>query len=151
VRPLKIVALIARLALAAIFLYAAWVKLREPWFTFAGSIDSYRLLPPKVVIFVAKTLPWFELALGALLLLGLRIQWVAITCGVLLGAFWLSMLRAYLLGMEIDCGCFGPGEAISIFTLLRDGLMVALAAFVWWTNRLRPGPVATSAAVLPGS
>jgi hypothetical protein len=27
--------------------------------------------------------------------------------------------------MEINCGCFGPGEAISWKTLLRDGAMVA--------------------------
>jgi hypothetical protein len=35
-------------------------------------------------------------------------------------------------GMEIDCGCFGPGEAVSPVTLLRDGAMIALAALVVW-------------------
>jgi uncharacterized membrane protein YphA (DoxX/SURF4 family) len=132
---MKIVSLIARIALAAIFIYAAWVKLRAPWFLFAASIDSYRMLPSGAVVFIARTLPWFELLLGLLLLIGFRVRWVAAICGALLGAFWLSMLRAYLKGMEIDCGCFGPGEAISIFTLLRDGAMVALAAFVWWTGK----------------
>jgi uncharacterized membrane protein YphA (DoxX/SURF4 family) len=128
----KIAALISRLALAAIFLYAAWTKLRAPWFIFAANIDSYRMMPSGAVIFLAHTLPWFELFLGILLLIGFRVKWVAVVCGAVLGAFWLSMLRAYLKGMNIDCGCFGPGEAISPLTLLRDFAMVALTAFVWW-------------------
>jgi len=124
---------VARLGLAAIFLYSAWVKLKAPWFVFAASIDAYKLLPAGPVVFVARTLPWFELALGVLLLIGFRVRWVAIACGVLLGAFWLMMLRAYLKGMDIDCGCFGPGEAIGVKTLVRDGAIVALTALVWWT------------------
>ena len=39
--------------------------------------------------------------------------------------FFGLMVRAHLKGMEINCGCFGPGEAISWRTLLRDGAMVA--------------------------
>jgi methylamine utilization protein MauE len=35
------------------------------------------------------------------------------------------MVRAYLKGMEISCGCFGPGETLSWKTLLRDGSMLA--------------------------
>ncbi len=132
----KVIGIVSRLALAAIFIYAAYVKLKSPWFVFAASIDSYRMLPPNATIFLAKTLPWFELVLGALLLIGFRVRWVAIACGALLGGFWLSMLRAYLLGMNIDCGCFGPGEAISPLTLLRDAGMWILAAIVWWTARL---------------
>ena len=37
------------------------------------------------------------------------------------------MVRAYAKGMQINCGCFGPGEAISWKTLLRDGSMAAAA------------------------
>lgn len=137
----RILAILSRLALAAIFVYAAWVKLKAPWFVFAASIDSYRLLPSGAVVFLAKTLPWFELLLGLLLIIGFRVKWVAVVCGLLLGGFWLSMLNAYLKGMDIDCGCFGPGERISIYTLLRDSLMVILCGVVWWTAGKRPVPV----------
>ncbi len=140
ITPYKIFAILSRLALAAIFVYAAWVKLKAPWFVFAASIDSYRLLPTDATVLLAKTLPWFELLLGALLILGFRVRWVAIVCAVLLGGFWLSMLRAYLKGMDIDCGCFGPGERISVYTLLRDSLMVILCAIVWWTAGKRSLP-----------
>jgi hypothetical protein len=41
--------------------------------------------------------------------------------------------------MEINCGCFGPGEIISWKTLLRDGSMLAsallLAAFSFFQRR----------------
>jgi uncharacterized membrane protein YphA (DoxX/SURF4 family) len=141
----KIASIVSRLVLAAIFIYAAWTKLRAPWFIFAANIDSYRMLPSGAVVFLAHTLPWFELILGVLLLAGYRVKWVAIVCGLLLGAFWLSMLRAYLKGMDIDCGCFGPGEAIGPLTLMRDGSMVALAAFVWWAaSRRRGQPIVTA-------
>jgi putative oxidoreductase len=134
---MKILSILSRLALAAIFIYSAYAKLKAPWFVFAASIDSYRMLPPDATIWIAKTLPWFELALGVLLVIGYRVKWVAIACGVLLAGFWLSMLRAYLKGMDIDCGCFGPGERISILTLLRDSLMVILSGVTWWSARRR--------------
>lgn len=138
----KVLSILSRLALAAIFIYSAYAKLKSPWFVFAASIDSYRLLPSGVTIWIAKTLPWFELALGVLLVIGFRVKWVAVACGLLLAGFWLSMLRAYLKGMDIDCGCFGPGERISIFTLLRDSLMVILCGVVWWfAGKRSPRPV----------
>ena len=38
--------------------------------------------------------------------------------------FFGLMVRAYVRGETIDCGCFGPGEAISPLTLLRDGALL---------------------------
>lgn len=117
---------------------------------FAASIDSYQMVPPSVSIFIARTLPWFELLLGLLLVIGLRLRWVAIASSALLLFFWLSMLRAWLKGMEIDCGCFGPGEAVSPKTLLRDGGMMALALFVaWGTFRSAAKPVSVNYSSLP--
>ena len=43
--PVGVLALILRVALGAIFVYAAWIKLREPWALFAMAIDSYQVLP----------------------------------------------------------------------------------------------------------
>jgi len=151
---MRIVSIISRLALAAIFIYSAYAKLKDPWFVFAASIDSYRMLPPGATIWIAKILPWFELVLGVLLVIGFRVRWLAVICGVLLGGFWLSMLRAYLKGMDIDCGCFGPGERISVLTLLRDSLMVILCGVVWWTAHRRSAPLSSAqntaeASVLP--
>jgi putative oxidoreductase len=133
----KIALLIGRVILGAIFLYAAWVKLRSPWYMFAAAIDSYQMLPPPIVQFLAHTLPWFELLLGVLLVIGFQLRWIALLSAVILFGFWFSMLRAYGMGLGIDCGCFGPGEKVSPLTLTRDGAMVLLALFLFWFSGRR--------------
>ncbi len=132
---MKIALLIGRLVLGAVFIYAAYVKLHAPWYLFAASIDSYQMLPPWAVELIARTLPWFELALGVVLVTGYQLRWAALVSGLLLLFFWVSMLRAFEKGLGIDCGCFGPGEQVSNLTLLRDGALVALALFLFWFSR----------------
>jgi uncharacterized membrane protein YphA (DoxX/SURF4 family) len=121
----RALSLMLRIALGAIFVYAAWSKLKDPWALFAMAIDSYQVLPAWAVEWLARTLPWIELLIGALLIVG---RWMRISTAVtslLLLVFFSLMVRAYVKGIEIDCGCFGPGEALSWKTLLRDGGMLA--------------------------
>ena len=143
---LKIVLLLLRVALGAVFVYAAWVKLREPWMLFAISIDNYHILPEWAVTVVARTLPWIEMAAGLLLLSGrwMRVSTVAVSG--LLALFFAMMVRAYVRGEAIDCGCFGPGEAISPLTLLRDGSMLAGSLWLTITAYRRPPKPAPLAA-----
>ena len=118
---------VGRLVLGAVFLYAAYTKLRQPWLLFAMSIDAYKLLPEQGVLFLARTIPWLELGLGILLLAGFGLRYAATFSSVLLLTFFAVMVRAYAKGMGIDCGCFGVGEALGPRTLVRDGLLVALS------------------------
>jgi uncharacterized membrane protein YphA (DoxX/SURF4 family) len=117
--------LILRNALGLVFLYAAYSKLRQPWLLFAMAIDAYRLLPQWAVMSLARALPWCELALGILLLTGFWLRQVAFAASLLLIVFFGVMLRSYAKGLEIDCACFGLGEALSMKTLLRDGVLAA--------------------------
>jgi hypothetical protein len=48
------------------------------------------------------------------------------------------MLRAFLNHQQIDCGCFGPGDPISKWTLLRDGSLLAGALLLTWTALRSP-------------
>jgi len=114
-----------RLALGAVFVYAAYTKLRQSWLLFALSIDSYQLLPEWGVLTLARTLPWLELAVGLLLLTGVWLRYVSIAATLLLALFFSVMLLSYVHGAGIDCGCFGVGEALSVKTLLRDGGLLA--------------------------
>src|SRR5579863_2220657 len=84
VKTRRWVVLILRVALAAVFIYAAWSKLRQPWLLFAMAIDAYGLLPQWAVMTLARVLPWFELALGMLLLTGLWLRHTAIVASALL-------------------------------------------------------------------
>ncbi len=122
------VLLILRLFLAAVFVYAAYTKLRDPWMLFAMTIDAYQVLPEWAVLTLGRTLPWLELLLGLLLAAGLRLRYTAASATVLLGAFFAIMLWAFAKGMAIDCGCFGPGDTIGPRTLARDGVLLAISS-----------------------
>lgn len=123
----KVFMLAARIILGAIFIYAAYVKLRDPWELFAMSIDSYQVLPLRMAEMAARVIPWLELAIGLMLIAGVWLRISGTIVSLMLLTFFTLMVRAYAKGMQINCGCFGPGEAISWKTLLRDGSMAAAA------------------------
>jgi len=122
-----------RIALGAVFVYAAWVKLGMPWQLFAGAIADYKILPDWAVNPLARSLPWAEMAIGLLIAAGLWLRMAAAAASLLLAVFVALMVRAYAEGMAISCGCFGPGELISWRTLLRDGTLLAASLAVTWT------------------
>jgi hypothetical protein len=93
-------------------------------------VDSYQLLPPQMVSPAAHFLPPFELFLGLWLLSGVLLRYSSLITTLLLGAFFAVMVRTYMAGLEINCGCFGPGERLGPLTLLRDGSLLALALAV---------------------
>jgi uncharacterized membrane protein YphA (DoxX/SURF4 family) len=139
----KTLLLFGRLALAVIFLAASYAKLKPqapvPWSMgsmrvslsmFAMQVDSYQLLPPSLVSPAAHFLPPFELFLGLWLLSGILLRGSALITSLLLAVFFGVMVRSYFLGLEINCGCFGPGERLGPMTLLRDGSLLALAIAV---------------------
>src|SRR2546429_9889290 len=70
--------------------------------TFAEQVESYKLLSPAGVAFVAHTLPFAEILLGLLLLIGwgLRI-WASLVTLLMLG-FLTLVTRAYLLHMRSE-------------------------------------------------
>lgn len=139
--------LIARLTLGGIFLYAVFAKINYPPGTFlsfnfgdwklaldifAIAVNGYGVLPDWAVTPVAYGVPLLETALALLLIAGIGLRWTASAASALLLFFFALMLRAYLLGMSIDCGCFGPGDALSAKTLLRDGVLWLLSFALAW-------------------
>lgn len=142
---------LGRLVLAAIFLYAAYGKLRPigtaPWtlasfkvtsaslnvsqMLFATQVDSYQLLPTWAVLTVARSLPWFELGLGILLITGLALRWFGLLTSILIAVFFGVLVHAYAAGLNINCGCFGPGaEPLTGWRLFVEALFLALAIAV---------------------
>ncbi|MFI5059328.1 MAG: MauE/DoxX family redox-associated membrane protein [Candidatus Acidiferrales bacterium] len=129
---------IGRLILGGIFIYAGYSKIFLPIVHphppigvalsfFAMQVDSYQLLPPWGVKFVAHTLPFAEVVLGLLLLIGWRLRiWATIVTLIMLG-FFAAVVRSYALGLQINCGCFANPEPLTIKTVFRDGSLAALA------------------------
>lgn len=128
----------ARILLGAIFVYAAYAKLhyngawhlRDYYFLFAMGIDSYRMLPLAAVEWMARILPWLELGLGALLIIGAGVRWAGLTVTALLVMFMIALAHAALGGLEINCGCFGTGSVSPGRELMLDGVLLALALSV---------------------
>jgi uncharacterized membrane protein YphA (DoxX/SURF4 family) len=129
-RVLYITTVVLRVVVGLVFVYAGYVKLRDPWALFAMSIDSYGILPLRWVEFVARTLPWFEMLLGGMLMAGTSQRIVTATATLLILGFIGAMAWAKMHGKEIDCGCFGPGEAIGPWTIIRDASIGAALLFV---------------------
>ena len=134
----RVLLVLGRVSLGAIFLYAAFAKLyfdgawplRDYHFFFAMAIDSYKMLPLSIVEWMARILPWFELLLGALLIVGIGLRWAGSITTALLLVFIGAMTRAKILGLEINCGCFGNNEKLGTATLIRDSSLLVLALAV---------------------
>ena len=143
----RILEWIARLGLGALFIYAGYAKLQNP-FLFEMAVDGYQLLPPTGVILVARGLPWLEVALGLALWTGWKLPYSATFTTLLLGAFLVMMGITYARGIEAACGCFGTSEPISPRTLARDSLIFAVAAALagraWWQRRRKSEPATAS-------
>ena len=133
-----------RLVLGGIFVYAGLSKIFLPNFhlwpifvlrfsistnlsTFAEQVASYKMISPGASQAVAHLLPGVEIVLGLLLLLGWRLRLWATAITLLMVGFLGVVTRAYLLHMDINCGCFGVPEPLTAWTVLRDSLFTALA------------------------
>ena len=139
-RVLDMVGTAVRLGLALVWLVSGTIKASNQLQT-TVAVHAYQLLPGAVADVVAGVLPWFELALGVLLLVGLGVRQVAITSAMVLLAFMFGVTQAWARGLAIDCGCFGGGGAVTPdqtsygTELLRDTGFLILA--VWLVVRPR--------------
>ena len=127
------VALILRLYIAGLFIYAGMVKINYTA-EFAETIASYRMVPYWGVNAMAVTLPWIELVSGILLVCGIRVRSAIVVIGSLLVMFTVGIAVNLIWKAPIDCGCFQTlGETISWETLMRDLIWIAMAGHVFFS------------------
>lgn len=138
-RELSIADVVLRLILAGVFLYASWDKLLHPQ-AFASVIRDYRVLPDILVNIPAIILPWLELMLGVLLLVGRLREGTLLLVNALLITFWVTLVVNYFRGIDVGCGCFSTTREESspmLWYIFRDGLFVVLALGAAWVLRAR--------------
>jgi uncharacterized membrane protein YphA (DoxX/SURF4 family) len=136
-RPLfKVISLAIRLVLGAVFLAAGISKAWEP-VSFFQAIEGYRMLPSWLALPIAFYLPFLEMVCGILLVAGKFVRESAAVLAVLLGVFIGAILQAWMRGLSIDCGCFGGGvpERNYIFLIVRDAVLLAMAAWLVGSHR----------------
>jgi uncharacterized membrane protein YphA (DoxX/SURF4 family) len=127
--------LIARLILGGVLFVAGYLKVGKPDIS-QMAVRSYELLPISVANFLGLALPFVEIALGALLILGTLTRVVAAMGGFIMFIFIIAIAQAWARGLNIDCGCFGGGGSVAegdtryLQEILRDLGLVFLAAYL---------------------
>ena len=136
------VSTLARVGLAAVFLIAGALKVGAPQSS-VQAVRAYRLLPDAAVTVVGWGLPFLEIALGLLMLLGIATRAVAVAGAALLLLFIAAVASAAARKLSIDCGCFGgggavpPGQTRYAAEIVRDVGFLLLAAWLIWRPRSR--------------
>ena len=126
-----------RFILGGLFIYSGYIKVESP-LKFEAVLHLYELFPNEYVRIIAQYFPWFEIALGLLLLIGFRwkIRYVAGVATALLLFFIAILAITYFRGIEADCGCFGFDDPISPKTIARDSLMLIPALYLLFVGPL---------------
>jgi hypothetical protein len=131
-------ALAARVGLGLTFAVAGGYKLASLT-QFAHIIGDYGLLPKFLHFPAALTLASAEALGGAGLILGLPFC-LEIVAG-LLALFVGVLIYGMALGLDADCGCFGPSDPETTYhgnmrqAVWRDAAMLALCALLYWQRR----------------
>nr|WP_239579041.1 MauE/DoxX family redox-associated membrane protein [Microlunatus panaciterrae] len=123
--------------MAAVFVVAGALKVVDPVAS-VQAVRAYQLLPAGLETLVGWGLPFAEIALGLLILVGLHTRAAAAVAGLLLLTFIGGVISVAARGLSIDCGCFGgggrvaPGQTAYAAEIARDvGLLLAAGWLVW--------------------
>ncbi|MCB2145532.1 MAG: DoxX family membrane protein [Deltaproteobacteria bacterium] len=129
-----------RWLLGGLFIYSGATKLLAPHL-FAVLIDAYGIVPDGLLMPVAVILPALEVLAGVGLLFDIHGSLVVIT-GLLL-LFVAILGYGIWMGLDVDCGCFGPedpeAEAFHGLrpALYRDMVMLTAVVFLYGWRRYR--------------
>lgn len=135
---LEIFGMLARWVLGGMFLYTGCVKAMHP-VEFLKMIRQYDMVHSAPVLdSLAALLPWFEIACGLLLVLGVLVRGSALVLLAMLIPFTIavfqraltlkSTLGLTLCAIKFDCGC-GTGEEFVCRKLVGNLVLIALS--IW--------------------
>jgi protein-disulfide isomerase/uncharacterized membrane protein YphA (DoxX/SURF4 family) len=134
---------VARLLLAAVWAWAAVSKMGDPAAS-VRAVRAYQVLPEWLAKGVGYGLPFLEIGLALLLLVGLATRAAAIVSAALFVVFLTGIVSAAIRGLQIECGCFGGGGQLgagqsTAYTgeIVRDVGLLVLAGVLIWAHRTR--------------
>ena len=130
------VGLLSRLVLGGVLLAAGLLKYQHLDKS-QMAVRAYEMLPIAVANFIGIVLPFAEIGLGILIILGAGTRISAALGSLLMLVFVIGISQAWARGLSIDCGCFGgggqvePGTANYLPELLRDAGLAALGIYLF--------------------
>ena len=128
--------LLARLILGAVLLVAGALKVPNLPKS-AMAVRAYEMLPIPIANFLGYTLPWIEIGLGLLLIVGVTVKISGALGALTMLAFIIAIAQAWARGLSIDCGCFGGGGTIDpedtkyLSEIIRDIGLMGLGIFLY--------------------
>lgn len=132
----RVLTVLARALLAVTFIWAAWHKIIEPG-EFALTIATYQILPLPLINLQAIGLPWIEMLVGILLIVGLWSRESALVTVGMNVMFITAILITLYRGEEIMCGCFASAEAghqIGWDLVFRDFGLLVVGVYLAWVG-----------------
>ena len=101
-----------RIILGGVLLVAGGLKVSDPYGS-ATSVRAYQILPIDLANFLGFVLPFIEVGIGLLLIVGIWVRLAAIAGGALMVIFIVAIGQAWIRGISLDCGCFGNGGLLA--------------------------------------
>lgn len=135
-----------RVMLGAVFVFSGFAKTVDPWGTmykFGEYFSAWGMdIPREISLILGSSLSVFELALGAMLLLGCFRRVAAWLTAGFMAAMTLLTVYIYFKDPVSDCGCFGDALVISNgATLLKNIILCVPAFFILTLNTKASGLV----------
>lgn len=131
---------VARIILGVVFLWSGATKLNDP-LSFSIVIDAYGIVPDILTIPIAFIIAGLEVIAAIGLLADIRGSLLIISA--LLVLFIVILSYGIWMGLDVDCGCFGPDdpEAKAFHglrtALYRDLIMVAGIIYLYFWRYIR--------------
>jgi uncharacterized membrane protein YphA (DoxX/SURF4 family) len=129
----KWIALIARVAVAIVFITYAYPKLQAPR-AFVKAVGGYNLVPNDLLNLFSILLPGIEITIGIALLIGVFTRASSLIAAILLIIFMGAFATSTILGIEIfDCGCSGGEdgtEQVNPFIFYLRDIAILIGALV---------------------
>ena len=129
--------LLARLILGGVLIAAGALKVGNLQKS-AMAVRAYELLPVWMANLFGYALPWIEIGIGLLLVLGALVKINGLLGALIMLAFIIAIAQAWARGLSIDCGCFGDGGAVDpedtkyLSTIIRDIGLLGLGVFLYF-------------------
>ena len=127
--------LISRLILGGVLFIAGYLKVGTPDKS-QMAVRAYEVLPISLANFIGLLLPYVEIGIGLLLILGVYTRISAALGGAIMVVFILAISQAWARGLTIDCGCFGGGGQVAasetkyLSEIIRDIALVLLSLYL---------------------
>jgi uncharacterized membrane protein YphA (DoxX/SURF4 family) len=126
--PAGMTALISRLVVGGVLVYAGFMKAVGPAAEFAASIEGYKILTPGLITPLSLALPWVEMWVGLFILTGYYTRPAAGAAALMFLTFIGAMGSALLRNLNLySCGCFGYDSFSPHYTILGDILLLSLS------------------------